>query len=157
MTVKLPLPYRRSRSLAPGNELLGVPGVALDVVGLDVGEDLETGWRLRIERVARAIGWACPTFVRHDHEHGPTLAFTTPADQVETARIASEWALCVALVEFDPCHWGSLRRVASELTATGRDRRAAATAAALVGEDAAVAGRGSHAAAEAQAAPATAH
>lgn len=109
MTVKLPLPYRRSRGLAPGNDLLGTPGVALDVVGLDVCAELEAGWRRRIENVARAIGWPSPAFASRAESHGHTLAFTAPSDQLRTARAANEWALCAALVELDPCHWGSLR------------------------------------------------
>jgi hypothetical protein len=110
MTVKLPLPYRRSRGLAPGNDLLGIPGVALDVVGREVGADLEAGWRRRIEQLARAIGWPAPAFARRDAEQGQTLAFAAPHDQLQTARTANEWALCAALVELDPCHWGSLRK-----------------------------------------------
>lgn len=109
MTVKLPLPYRRSRGLAPGNDLLGAPGVALDVVGLDVCAELEAGWRRRIEDVARAIGWPSPAFASRAESQGHTLAFTAPPDQLRTARTANEWALCAALVELDPCHWGSLR------------------------------------------------
>ena len=109
MTVKLPLPYRRSRGLAQGNDLLPTPGVALDVVGLEVGADLEAGWRRRIQDLARASGWPSPTFARRDDEQGQTLAFAAPDDQLKTARTANEWALCAALVELDPCHWGSLR------------------------------------------------
>jgi hypothetical protein len=116
MTVKLPLPYRRSRALAPGNDLLGNPGVALDVVGREVGADLEAGWRQRIEQVARAIGWPSPTFARRDAEQAQTLAFAAPHDQLQTARTANEWALCAALVELDPCHWGSLRDCAPILS-----------------------------------------
>src|SRR5918993_2375129 len=119
MTVKLPLPYRRSRGLAPGNDLLGVSGVALDVVGREVGADLEAGWRRRIEDVAGALGWPSPTFARRDDEQGHTLAFSAPHDQLQTARTANEWALCAALVELDPCHWGSLREGARCLSETG--------------------------------------
>jgi hypothetical protein len=120
MTVTLPLPYRRSRALAPGNDLLGNPGVALDVVGREVGSDLEAGWRQRIEQVARAIGWPAPTFARRDAEQGQTLAFAAPHDQLQTARTANEWALCAALVELDPCHWGSLWDCAPILSESDR-------------------------------------
>jgi hypothetical protein len=109
MTVKLPLPYRRSRGLAQGNDLLGTSGVALDVVGLEICADLEAGWRRRVEHAALAIGWPSPAFARRQTEQGHTLAFAAPADQLQTACTANEWALCAALVELDPCHWGSLR------------------------------------------------
>ena len=109
MTVTLPLPYRRSRALAPGNDLLGTSGVALDVVGLDVCTELEAGWRRRIEHAASAMGWPAPRFARRNDGHGQTLAFTAPDNQLRTACTANEWALCEALVELDPSHWGSLR------------------------------------------------
>jgi hypothetical protein len=112
MTVKLPLPYRRPRALAQGNDLLGIPGVALDVVGLDVGDALEDGWRRRVRDVSRAVGWPSPAFARRDDEQARTLAFTAPANQLRTACAANAWALCAALVELDPGHWGSLRDVA---------------------------------------------
>jgi hypothetical protein len=133
MTVKLPLPYRRTRGLAPGNDLLGIPGVALDVVGLEIGADLEAGWRRRVERAALAIGWPSPAFAHRETEQGHTLAFAAPADQLQTACTANEWALCAALVELDPCHWASLREhlpgsVGAE-PASARD---------AVGEDAAI-------------------
>jgi hypothetical protein len=114
MTIKLPLPYRRPRALAQGNDLLGIPGVALDVVGIDVGDALEAGWQRRVHDVSRAVGWPSPAFARRDDEQARTLAFTAPANQLQTACAVNAWALCAALVELDPCHWGSLRDVASD-------------------------------------------
>ena len=131
MTVKLPLPYRRSRGLAQGNDLLGIPGVALDVVGIEVGTVLEAGWRRRVEQAALAIGWPSPRFARRDGEQGEALAFTAPADQLRTACAANEWALCAALIELDPCHWGSLREGPS-----GSAGREPAPAGAAVGDEA---------------------
>ena len=133
MTVKLPLPYRRSRGLAQGNDLLGLPGVALDVVGLEVGAALEAGWRRRVERAALAIGWPSPRFARRDGELGQALAFTAPAGQLRTACAANEWALCAALVELDPCHWGSLRESLS-----GSVGAEPASAGAAIGDDAVI-------------------
>ena len=74
--------------------------------------------------MARAIGWRSPTFARRDDEQGHTLAFAAPRDQLQTARTANEWALCAALVELDPCHWGSLREGAASCD-TGTDDDAA--------------------------------
>ena len=45
MTVTLPLPFRASRSLEPGNALLGEAGVTLEVVGLDFEDDIRAAWR----------------------------------------------------------------------------------------------------------------
>jgi hypothetical protein len=109
MTVTLPLPFRRSRGLAPGNLLLDAPGVALEVVGLEVGAELYAHWQRRVERVASALGWPAPTFARHDAGTDHTLSFSAPADQLRTACQANEWALCASLVERDPCHWSALR------------------------------------------------
>lgn len=109
MTVTLPLPFRSSRGLAHGNVLLDVPGVALDVVGLEVGAELYAGWLRRVECVASALGWPAPTFARREVGAGQTLAFSAPADQLRTAREANEWALCASLVERDPGHWSALR------------------------------------------------
>jgi hypothetical protein len=109
MTVTLPLPFRGSRGLTQGNVLLGVPGVALEVVGLEVGAELYAGWQRRVECVAGALGWPAPTFARRDAGANHTLSFSAPADQLQTAREANEWALCASLVERDPCHWSALR------------------------------------------------
>ena len=55
MTVKLPLPYRRSRELAPGNDLLERPGVALDVplainfTAMPLAPGKRYTWRLAID------------------------------------------------------------------------------------------------------------
>ncbi|HEX6573196.1 MAG TPA: hypothetical protein VF055_14320, partial [Steroidobacteraceae bacterium] len=109
MTVTLPSPFRSSRGLAQGNVLLDVPGVALEVVGLEVGAELYAGWLRRIECVASALGWPAPTFARRDAGAHHTLSFSAPADQLQTARAANEWALCASLLERDPCHWSALR------------------------------------------------
>lgn len=109
MTVTLPLPFRASRGLASGNALLGLPGVALDVVGIDVEDEIYEGWRRRVERVARHLGWPEPRFEACATVNGRTLCFTAPPNQLQTAREANEWALCAAVVERDPFHWSSLR------------------------------------------------
>lgn len=121
MTVTLPLPFRSSRGLAQGNVLLGVPGVALDVVGLEVGAELYAGWLRRVERVASALGWPAPAFARRDAGAHHTLSFSAPADQLQTAREANEWALCASLVERDPCHWSALRDSLRAVVAAAAD------------------------------------
>ena len=109
MTVTLPVPFRSSRLVASHDPLLGELGVALDIVGVQYDESLATGWRMRVERVAESLGWPVPRFAVAAGRAGPTLAFTAPRDQLLTAREANEWALCAALLERDPGHWGSLR------------------------------------------------
>lgn len=109
MTVTLPLPFRNSRGLAHANALLGEPCVALEVVGLELEATLYEGWRRRVEHVAHALGWPVPRFVTLNGPTSPTLCFTTPGAQLQTAREANEWALCASLVERDPSHWGALR------------------------------------------------
>ena len=109
MTVTLPLPFRNSRGLAPGNPLLGDPCVALEVVGLELEAGLYAAWRGRIEHVARELGWPVPEFAAFPGQPPFTLCFTIPLDQMQTAREASEWALCASVIERDPCHWGALR------------------------------------------------
>ncbi len=109
MTVTLPVPFRSSRVLAGHEALLGELGVALDIVGVLCEESLASGWRARVERVAHRLGWPAPRFAVANGPAGPTLAFTAPRDQLLTAREANEWALCAALLERDPGHWGALR------------------------------------------------
>jgi hypothetical protein len=109
MTVTLPVPFRSSRLVPNSDPLLGALGVALDIVGVEFEESLGCGWRTRVERVADSLGWPAPRFAVADGGAGPTLAFTAPRDQLLTAREANEWALCAALLERDPGHWGALR------------------------------------------------
>jgi cyanophycin synthetase len=114
LTVTLPLPFRNSRELAHGNSLLVEPCVALEVVGIDLAPDLYDGWRRRVERVAAALGWPAPALAAVVAGPLHTLSFSAPANQLQTAREANEWALCASVVERDPCHWGALRDSAAE-------------------------------------------
>jgi hypothetical protein len=109
MTVTLPLPFRASRQLGRGNTPLVDPGVALDVVGLEVPDELERAWRRRIKSVAEHLGWPTPRCASVRVAGVVTLSFTTPPGLWRTAREANEWALCASLNERDPCHWSALR------------------------------------------------
>lgn len=109
MTITLPLPFRSSRWLGQDNALLAEPCVALDVVGIDLEEALHLAWRRRIEQAAQRLGWPVPRFATNREGRVVTLAFSVPTRQLQTAREANEWALCAALIERDPSHWGSLR------------------------------------------------
>jgi len=109
LTITLPLPFRSSRQLGQGNAFLAATGVALDVVGIELEEGLHHAWRARIERAARLLRWPAPRFAVGREGPRVTLMFTAPADQLQTAREANEWALCAALLERDPGHWSSLQ------------------------------------------------
>ncbi len=109
MTVTLPVPFRSSRLVPSSDPLLGGLGVALDIAGVEFDDALGFGWRTRVERVAECLGWPAPRFAVAIGRAGPTLAFTAPRDQLLTAREANEWALCAALLERDPGHWGALQ------------------------------------------------
>lgn len=109
MTVTLPVPFCSSRLLARNDPLLGARGVALDIVGVELEDTLDAGWRRRVRRVADRLGWPAPRFAIGRGENGSTLGFTAPCDQLLTAREANEWAICAALLERDPGHWGALR------------------------------------------------
>jgi hypothetical protein len=111
LTVTLPLPFRRSRTLERGNALLDDEAVALDVVGLDLHVDIFEAWRARVAQVGRALDWAGLRTTGWPCDATQTLAFTAPANQLCTAREANEWALCAAVLERDPCHWSALRDV----------------------------------------------
>lgn len=109
MTVTLPLPFRASRSLESGNALLGEAGVTLDVVGLDFEDDIRAAWQRRVEGAARQLGWPAPRILTFATGPYHTLCFTAPANQLRTACRTNEWALCAAVLERDPYHWGALR------------------------------------------------
>jgi hypothetical protein len=100
--------------------------VALEVVGIELEEGLHRAWRGRIERVAQLLGWPVPRFADRRDGCVVTLTFTAPCNQLHTAREANEWALCAALFERDPSHWGSLQeslRAAVTAAAAGDPQR----------------------------------
>jgi hypothetical protein len=108
LTVKLPSPFRDSRTLSAGDPLLGEAGVALDLAGLEFDEALRESWRNRVERIAQRLGWPRPRFAEMRRGDRVTLAFTAPAGRLTAALAANEWALCAALVARDPSHWRAI-------------------------------------------------
>lgn len=109
MTVTLPLPFRASHSLAPDNAVLGEAGVTLEVVGLDFEDDIRSAWQRRVKGAAQRLGWPVPRIVTFAIGPHHTLCFSAPVNQLRTACETNEWALCAAVLERDPFHWGALR------------------------------------------------
>jgi UDP-N-acetylmuramyl tripeptide synthase len=82
----------------------------LEVVGIDPDAALVEQWRVRVERAMCRLGWdGEPRLVARRHAKGVSLAVSAPFDQLFTATELNEWALCSALHDRDPAHWGALR------------------------------------------------
>jgi UDP-N-acetylmuramyl tripeptide synthase len=98
----------------------------LEVVGIVLDEPLLAGWRARVERARRHLGWDAPPLaipvpseiVARPHASGTSLAIAAPFDQLFTATEVNEWALCAGLLERDPSHWSGLP---AALLAAARD------------------------------------
>ncbi len=96
--------------------------MVLELAGVQADDALLDGWRARVERARRRLGWAVTsalgdsTDVRPSaqevvvrlHASGASLALSAPCDQLFTATEVNEWALCAALRERDPQHWAAL-------------------------------------------------
>jgi cyanophycin synthetase len=82
----------------------------LEVVGIDPDDALVAQWRARVARAVHRLGWdGEPRIVARRHAKGMSLAVTAPFDQLFTATELNEWALCSALHDRDPSHWGALK------------------------------------------------
>ncbi len=82
----------------------------LEVVGIDPDAALVAQWRARAEGAVRRLGWdGEPRLVARRHVKGMSLAVSAPFDQLFTATELNEWALCSALHDRDPSHWGALK------------------------------------------------
>jgi UDP-N-acetylmuramyl tripeptide synthase len=85
----------------------------LETVGIDVDPDLLEGWRARVFRALRALGWdsggdATAGIVARPHATGVSLALRAPIDQLFTATELNEWALCATLQQRDPARWAAV-------------------------------------------------
>jgi len=104
------LPFEDSRRLTGNNLFFASPGAVLEVIGIDPDEALLAGWRARAERARLRLGWDPDgRIVSRRHAKGMSLALDAPLDQLFTATEVNEWALCAALHERDPSHWGALK------------------------------------------------
>jgi len=99
-----------------GNLFFAGTGAVLETVGVEIDDSLLAGWRTRVERARRHLGWdptapgsaTAPTIVARPHATGVSLALQAPLDQLFTATELNEWALCATLFERDPVRWANL-------------------------------------------------
>jgi UDP-N-acetylmuramyl tripeptide synthase len=106
------LPFDDSRRLTGPNLYFATTGAVLEVVGVRVDERLLEGWRRRVERALRTLGWpvaghASRIRIRR-HAGGASLALAAPLDQLFTATEVDEWALCATVLELDPLRWAGV-------------------------------------------------
>ena len=105
-----------------GNLFFAGTGAVLETVGVEIDDALLSGWRARVERARRHLGWdrstpgspLAPAIVARRHATGVSLALQAPVDQLFTATELNEWALCATVFERDPVRWAS---VAADLLA----------------------------------------
>jgi UDP-N-acetylmuramyl tripeptide synthase len=110
------LPLDDSRRLMGGNLFFAGTGAVLETVGVEIDEALLAGWRKRVERARRHLGWGttgpgsptAPDTVARRHASGVSLALQAPLDQLFTATELNEWALCATLFERDPVRWANV-------------------------------------------------
>jgi UDP-N-acetylmuramyl tripeptide synthase len=92
----------------------------LETVGIEVDDALLEGWRARVGRARRHLGWErssppdpSPVAARR-HATGASLALQAPVDQLFTATELNEWALCAAVHERDPARWADVMQALLE-------------------------------------------
>jgi cyanophycin synthetase len=99
-----------------GNLFFAGTGAVLETVGVEVDDALLSGWRARVERARRYLGWdqtspgspLAPAIVARRHATGVSLALQAPIDQLFTATELNEWALCATVYERDPVRWANV-------------------------------------------------
>jgi len=99
-----------------GNLFFAGTGAVLETVGVEIDDALLSGWRTRVERARRHLGWdsstpgspLAPAIVARRHATGVSLALQAPVDQLFTATELNEWALCATLFERDPIRWANV-------------------------------------------------
>jgi UDP-N-acetylmuramyl tripeptide synthase len=93
------LPFDDSRRLTGANLYFDGTGAVLETIGVPLDEALLQGWRSRIERASRALGWDAAPMVVRRHLGGAALAIGAPVDQLFTATEVNEWAWLATLAE----------------------------------------------------------
>jgi UDP-N-acetylmuramyl tripeptide synthase len=96
------LPFEDSRRLLGSNPYFRGAGAVLEVVGEALDATRIAGWRARVERAAKHLGWPMTRTVARMHASGVTLALSAPEDELFVAVEVNEWALIATLIERDP-------------------------------------------------------
>jgi UDP-N-acetylmuramyl tripeptide synthase len=103
-----------------GNLFFVGTGAVLETVGVNVDEPLLAGWRDRVERARRHLGWdhpgsaRSPAVVARPHAAGASLALQAPLDQLFTATELNEWAWCATVHEREPARWANVMQALLE-------------------------------------------
>jgi UDP-N-acetylmuramyl tripeptide synthase len=105
-----------------GNLFFSGTGAVLETVGVSVDEALLAGWRERVERARRHLGWdralpgsaLAPAIVARRHAAGASLALQAPVDQLFTATELNEWAWCATVHEREPDRWANVMQALLE-------------------------------------------
>jgi UDP-N-acetylmuramyl tripeptide synthase len=92
-------PFEDSRRLTGCNVFLDEPGAVLDVGPLASDAEVIGGWRARIRKARRTLGWPHGPVIERAHAQGTTLMFAAPLDRLYTATEVNEWAVCATLRE----------------------------------------------------------
>ncbi len=81
----------------------------LEFLDADPAPVLLEGWRARVSRAARRLGWPAVAAVVRPHGDGSSFAIAAPLDQLFTATEVNEWSLCATLAEHDPAAGAALQ------------------------------------------------
>jgi UDP-N-acetylmuramyl tripeptide synthase len=103
-----------------GNLFFVGTGAVLETAGVRVDDALLAGWRSRVERARRHLGWGppesarSPAVVARPHAAGASLALQAPVDQLFTATELNEWAWCATVHQREPDRWANVMQALLE-------------------------------------------
>ncbi len=102
------LPFEDSRRLTGGNLFFASTGAVLETAGVEAVAPLLEGWRTRVARARRHLGWVGGALVARSHASGTSLAIPAPCDVLFVATEVNEWAWCATLLEHDAPRYAGL-------------------------------------------------
>lgn len=80
----------------------------LETAGIEVEAALLEGWRTRVARARRHLGWVGGAALARAHASGTSLAIPAPCDVLFLATEVNEWAWCATLLEHDGARFAGL-------------------------------------------------
>ena len=80
----------------------------LETAGIEVVAVLLDGWRTRVARARRHLGWVGGSAIARAHVSGTSLAIPAPCDVLFLATEVNEWAWCATLLEHDRARFDGL-------------------------------------------------